>query len=163
MEKIEMEIECPSCKGTGVYTGIGEHDGAAVVCYRCNGTGKYHYSYTYIPFTKRRKRKNIKRVYLSSYGYCIAPHEIDFDKIGKIDLSKEGVSYEEFIKGKKPKHIEQFGCPMLADQSACHDIKGFTDICHDKDHNDGWVSMITHCKYYPNKANCWVRFNKGVI
>jgi len=46
MEKIEMDIECPSCNGTGLYCGMGEKEGVAVVCCKCQGSGKYHYVYT---------------------------------------------------------------------------------------------------------------------
>lgn len=31
-------IECQACKGTGLYKGMAERDGAAVVCSHCHGT-----------------------------------------------------------------------------------------------------------------------------
>lgn len=37
---IKIECECNACKGTGLYVGMAERDGAAVVCYTCKGTGK---------------------------------------------------------------------------------------------------------------------------
>ncbi|GAH55007.1 unnamed protein product, partial [marine sediment metagenome] len=39
---IEYDCECNDCKGTGLYTGMAEGDGFAVVCHACNGTGKRH-------------------------------------------------------------------------------------------------------------------------
>ena len=38
MKTIDMMIECPSCKGTGVYSGMGENKNVAVVCYKSKGT-----------------------------------------------------------------------------------------------------------------------------
>jgi len=46
-EKIELDIVCQSCDGTGLYKGFAEKDGAAVVCSRCDGTGKEHYVFVY--------------------------------------------------------------------------------------------------------------------
>jgi len=37
---LEGECECSACKGTGLYVGMAEREGAAVVCSRCKGTGK---------------------------------------------------------------------------------------------------------------------------
>lgn len=43
MKKIEMLIECPACKGTGVYSGVAETEETAVICNKCEGTGAYNY------------------------------------------------------------------------------------------------------------------------
>lgn len=32
MKNIDLIIECPSCSGTGIYSGLGESDDCAVVC-----------------------------------------------------------------------------------------------------------------------------------
>lgn len=124
-----MVIECKSCEGTGVYVGMAERNGAAVICTTCNGTGKYNYKFEYNEFTGLKTRENVTRVYKSGYGYVISPTQITFEKHGEIDMSKEGVSYEEFLSGKTPNHIKQLICPMVANQSACHDIKSFVDEC----------------------------------
>ena len=41
MKKIEMDIECPTCEGPGVYVGVLEREGAAVICNKCNGTERF--------------------------------------------------------------------------------------------------------------------------
>lgn len=148
---IKLEVECSSCRGTGVYSGMGERDGASILCFQCKGTGKSKFRYT--PFTGRKKAEGVERVYLSSYGYCISPEEIEFDEFGKIDFSKEGVSYDEFLSGKKPEHIKQMACPMTADQGMCHSVKGFVEWC--KEHGCSWGSTITRCKNQCNKLECW--------
>ena len=153
---IEMDIECQSCNGTGVYVGMGERDGAAVVCRRCSGTGKFKYSFTYKDFTGLKKREDVTRVYLDGYGYCLAPKKIDFDKVGWVDLTKEGVSYEEFLEGKRPEHIRTFGCPMLCDQGACHRLEGFQD----KAGCDCLGMRIVNCPKYSNRSRCWDIFDE---
>ncbi len=154
-KKIELDIECQACGGTGIYAGMGERDGAGVVCNRCDGTGEYHYTFEYKEFEGIIKRDNVTRVYKSSYGYCFAPKKIDFARIGEIDLTQEGVSYAEFLEGKCPQHIREMACPMLADQSACHSMSGFTDMCNCTG------LLITECPQYKDKATCWERFDKA--
>ena len=160
MKKIELDIECQSCSGTGIYRGMGERDGAVVVCRTCNGTGCEKYVFTYNDFKGRRKTKKVKRVFLSGYGYCIGTKPITLDNGIFVDFSKEGVSYKEFLQGKMPKHIKHMGCPMLADQGACHKIKGFTEVCNKI--NGGWLNYIPKCKC-KDKMKCWERFEKGAI
>lgn len=151
-----VKAECSSCSGTGLYAGMAERDGAAVVCFQCKGTGRKDITYT--PFTARKRRTGITRVYKKGTSYVIAPKVIDFEGIGKIDLSKEGVTYEEWLSGVNPKHIRQLGCPMMTDQSACHGVDGFTDVCNKL--NGGWLSIIPTCKC-ENKSACWERFDEG--
>ena len=158
MKTIKKEIECSSCKGTGIYVGMGEKDGAAVICHDCKGTGKYLYIFSYNDFAGRKKKADIKRVYLSSLGYCITPEDNSYDGIGMIEMSKEGISYEEFLEGKMPKHIKKMACPMSADQGACHDIKGFDDECK-KLNDNHYISHILSCKC-KDKMACWDRFEK---
>jgi len=56
------------------------------------------------------------------------------------------------------KHIKTMACPMMADQGACHDIKGFTEKCDKL--NNGYVGLIPSCKYNNKKKECWERFDK---
>jgi hypothetical protein len=156
MKKIEMEIECQACKGSGVYTGMGEREGAAVVCHKCDGTGAYQYKFSYNEFTGRKQRDDVARVYKSGYGYVISTGNVKFGDVD-IDMDKEGVSYQEFMNGHMPKHSESIACPMLADQGLCHKIPGFVDECMEL--NGGWVGQISSCKNQCNKRDCWKRFN----
>jgi hypothetical protein len=160
MKKIEMNIECQACGGTGVYVGMAERKGAAVVCRTCKGTGCYGYSFSYNEFNGRRRKDGVERVYLDGMGYVLGTGKINYsDGIGEIDMDKEGVSYSEFLDGKTPKHIERLGCPVRANQDACHKIKGFIDECERL--NGGWIGMISSCRNYPKKAECWKRFERS--
>ena len=155
--KIELDIECQSCDGTGVYQGMAESEGAGVICHRCDGTGCFKYKFEYTPFTERKLNNNISRVFLSGYGFCIGTKPIKLDNGTFVDFSKEGVQYKEFLNGKMPKHIRHMGCPMMADQGACHKIEGFVDECN-KLHG-GYINYIPGCKC-PDKMGCWDRFEK---
>ena len=154
-----MMIACPYCGGTGIYSGMGESKNTAVICYQCKGTGKYHYTYQYEEFTERKIKQGIDRVYLNNYGYKIGTGIINFSKVGEIDMDKEGVSYDEFLSGATPKHITKLACPMLVDQGACHNIKGFTDKCNKL--NGGWIGYIPDCKHRKNDDECWKRFEQS--
>lgn len=159
MKKIEIDVQCPACGGSGVYCGFAEGKGTAVVCNRCNGSGKYHYVYEYEEFSGRKIKEGIKRVYLSGYGYMTNLGKIKYDGVGLVDMNKEGVSYEEFLNGKMPSHTEIFGCPMIADQGACHNVPGFTEECT-KLNGGGYIGYIRNCKYQDKKHECWKRFKK---
>jgi len=154
--EVKLNIVCKKCDGTGVYVGMAERDGASVVCSTCNGTGCQKYSFKYEKFKERKKAKNIKRVFKQTYGYCIGTKAITLTNGVFVDFSKEGVSYEEFLQGKKPQHIRHMACPMLADQSACHEIKGFVDKCNRI--NGGYLSHISSCKC-GDKMKCWEIFD----
>ena len=144
-----------------MYIGAAERAGAAVICGMCKGKGFIWFKYE--EFTGLDKRQDVERVYLSSYGYIIAPKEIDFKEHGKIDLGKEGVSYEEWLEGKRPEHIQQLVCPMLADQGACHDIKGFVDMCETLHGKGMWGISLTKCRHQTKKHECWKRFDQNSL
>ena len=78
---MEVKAQCGSCRGTGLYSGMCEPRGTAVVCLNCDGTGCATIKYT--PFEGRKRRTDIKTV------RCCGP-------VGGT------VSYEEFIAGKLP-------------------------------------------------------------
>jgi len=153
MPRIELDIECKSCGGTGVYRGMTERKGAAVVCTTCNGTGKQTHTFEYTEFTGRKLAHGVERVYLTGMGYQLVPYKITYDDVGEIDMSKEGVSYAEFMAGVMPGHVERLGCPMNASQSDCNKIIGFKHQCT--------YDVLRNCEHYGNKAECWKRFHAG--
>ena len=64
----EWSQECHSCHGTGVYRGMGEGDGAAVVCITCKGTGKEEVRHRFQEFTGRKINPDVRRVYRTGAG-----------------------------------------------------------------------------------------------
>lgn len=81
---------CSSCGGTGVYSGMCEGKGNAVICLGCDGTGGAWIEWT--PFVRRRRRHDIRWV-SQSRGSFLAT---GVGAVGK------RISYREFLKGKRP-------------------------------------------------------------
>jgi len=149
-EQKTMIIECPDCKGTGLYVGCAERDGAAVVCYNCNGTGQKEYKYR--EFTGRNKRNNVKRVYLPS-DYVIGADDVVTDEGVTLHFSQYGCTYEEWLNGAEPKPMEELVCPRMVYPSVqgvepCSQCKG--ELIPGR--------RISLCRYYSGKANCWKEY-----
>jgi hypothetical protein len=56
----EIKAECASCNATGLYQGFAEPEDTAVICRDCSGSGCR--TLRYKEFTKRKKKRGIKRV-----------------------------------------------------------------------------------------------------
>jgi hypothetical protein len=85
-----VDVECPACRATGVYSGFAEPKGVAVVCLRCDGTGRQKLSYK--PFTVRKRRDGVETVKRSQGAF-----------IGTgVGPAGAGVSYEDFLRGRMP-------------------------------------------------------------
>mgnify|MGYP006898470229 CR=1 FL=1 len=82
-----IKIECPDCRGTGLYKGFMEGPGEAVVCVRCSGSGAQELKYN--EFTGRKTKTGVTKV-RSGSGTIL-------DNPGK----GSWISYEEF-KRKVP-------------------------------------------------------------
>ena len=63
MPRIEADTVCKTCKGTGLYVGFAERDGAGIVCYRCSGTGCHHQVFEWEDFVERAASSSVTRVY----------------------------------------------------------------------------------------------------
>ena len=150
--KIEFDEKCKSCDGTGLYVGMGERDGAAVVCSRCNGTGKFHFVHEYEEFTHREEKEGVKRVYQVNIGILIG------EEVGVCKLEDfGGMSYEEWKKGKQFKlgmEDRKHTCPAWYYQSADSNKTPEWDECC-------LVGVtFSKCAYFPNKEACWQRFDR---
>ncbi len=146
---IEYDEECPSCKGTGLYVGMCEGDGSAVVCHNCHGTGCHHVKLQYNDFKKRISRSDVKRVYEVNPGICIGENkEVCLEDFG-------GMSYQSWIcKEPFPPRSEnrRFTCPAWWYQSANYELKLKWDECVA-------CGTFSGCKYFYNKQRCWERFD----
>lgn len=89
METITVDTECYLCTGTGIYSGFAEPKGVGVICLNCKGTGLAKLSYT--PFSARKSRKDIEKVYLSKGSFLLS-----------CGPSGSSISYQDFVDGKIP-------------------------------------------------------------
>lgn len=143
---IEIDIECKSCSGTGVYQGMAEQAGAAVVCCTCKGTGKEHYKFSYTEFTKRKQAKDVKRVFQHNPGFVISSDP----KFGGMPY-KNWENGESFPDGSE---LRQLVCPAWWYQGIDWKKKPNWPHC---------VSLgqsFSQCQHFPYKDQCWERYDK---
>lgn len=87
---VEVDVECSSCGGTGVYVGFAEKDGIAVVCSTCSGAG--HYIKKNLLWSGvRRIRDKVTMVVYQNVGVVLEP-----------GIDPHEITYEEFLAGKMP-------------------------------------------------------------
>jgi hypothetical protein len=149
------EVECDSCGGTGLYCGMAENKGAAVVCTNCNGTGKVSVKQTFKKFEKRKKRQGVKRVFETAGGYGIAGEDVTTKDGNTIHFSRFGVEYKDWLDGATPKPIEELHCPYQHTGQGLQS-KDVNDLY--KTRCDKGLSLggyITNCKCRKDMAKCW--------
>ena len=152
---IEFDQQCKSCKGTGLYFGLAERDGSAVVCHTCKGTGCQHTKIEYDDFEGRKDVvKKCERVFEINPGIVIGKDE------GKCKLSDfGGMPYKEWALGLPfPQRSEnrKFTCPAWWYQSADYKKK---PSWNDSDRKCGWGSF-SECKHFKEKDGCWKRWDR---
>jgi len=157
---LKGKTECQSCKGTGLYVGMAENDGAAVICYDCEGEGFMHVTDSYPKFTERKKKKSVKRVFKTAGGYGISGEDITNTKGERIRFSQFGVPYDEWLNGGKPKPIEDLHCPYMHTSQTMQDKdhqahKLYKERCSKK-----WFNYIPDCQHYKSKDICWKRYHE---
>jgi hypothetical protein len=149
-KKIEFDQECSTCNGTGLYVGMGERDGVAVVCHYCGGTGKYHYIHEYNEFKGRKVREDIDRVIEVNAGICVGK-----DKNGNSEWAG-GMPYINWLNGDKfVRGMEMRGhtCPAWYYQSADYKRMPKWNECIG-------IGSFSGCKHFCNKDKCWTRFDE---
>jgi len=160
-EKIlwEADVECTSCGGTGLYTGMCECHDAAVICIYCEGTGKQHIKHEYTPFVKRVHTSKVKRVYKTAGGYGISAKDEKTEDGRIIHFSQVGVSYENWLKGDKPLPIYELHCP-LEHFDQCSEIGGFLKDEGPCEMHIKWGDSISECSE-KRREKCWEWFEKS--
>ncbi len=147
--RFETEAKCEDCKGTGLYVGLAERDGMAVVCHTCKGTGCRKIIVNYEDFEGRKERKGIKRVIETNVGIITGEKDdLKLDHFG-------GMPYEDWKNGKifPPKsEMRNFVCPAWWYQSANYDLKPNWEECI------GW-GTFSGCKCFLTKEKCWTKFD----
>jgi hypothetical protein len=150
---IEGRVRCDDCKGTGLYQGFAEKDGAFVICLVCKGKGCVDIKITYDKFTTLRKEPRCKRVYSDGMGYTITDKDVTSEEKQFMPFSKYGCSYKEWLDGIKPKPLKFLGCPYLeTNQSLQTKDKNNLYKTHCKD-NISLGRSIKDCKLYKIRLN----------
>lgn len=152
--KIEFDCECTACNGTGLYVGLDERDGFAVVCRTCKGTGKIHQIITYRDFECRKNNPKVKWVLETNPGICVGKgggKNYRYQDFG-------GMPYSDWYKNlpfPEKSEMRRFVCPAWWYQSTNYDLK--PNWCNDYGFYYGSFSC---CKRFDNKELCWARFDK---
>ena len=145
--QIGYDAKCQTCKGTGVYVGMAERDGSAIVCNRCNGAGWAHVVIEYEdPPEQRIVKEGVRRVYKVNPGIYIGEGEgFNLEDFG-------GMAYTDWLNGEPfpPKsEMRKYTCPNWWWQ-----LEGKGD-------RPDWCPVgqlgrsFTECKCYGDKATCW--------
>jgi len=152
MKKIEFDEQCPSCKGTGLFIGYAERNGAAVVCHTCKGTGKYHFVHEYEEFESRKIHPDAARVFETNPGIGIGTgNGHTLEEFG-------GMPVQDWLEGKPfPPNSEmrKYTCPrwwfQLANYQKCPDW----DECY-----TALGCSFSQAKCFAHKDKCWKRYDK---
>lgn len=153
-QTIDLQIVCQSCDGTGLYVGMAERDGSAVVCYCCKGSGSYAYHFEYEPFESRRPApEGVTRVHVGR-GYVLSPNHPQCD----------GIPVAEYTPGMIVPADEQLYCPFLyTHQEWC--AKPVTPSWRPgeppgpRDTPLLAGQRISSCPLWDDKADCWRLFH----
>ena len=164
-DKLYVEIihQCGSCSGSGLYTGMAERDGSAVICSSCHGTGRSVSKMTFTEFNGRVNKKGVKRVYQSACGYGISSEDIRRDDGKIIRFSNAGCSYSEWKFGAIPKPIEDLHCPyMHSSQKMQHSSHKANPLYMSDCRKNMSFGLITDCKMFSCKERCWKKYHELV-
>lgn len=148
IQTIELDQECPSCGGTGVYVGMAERDGYAVECRTCKGKGEYHFTHTYVPFTGRKDLDGVKIVVEVNPGIMLGK-----DEKGR-DLDFGGIPYEDWKNGApfERSEMRNYSCPAWWYQLADYKQKPQWRKCIG-------VGVFADCRHFGEKHVCWKQFD----
>jgi hypothetical protein len=150
--KIEIDEECRSCSGTGLYIGIAERDGAAIVCSQCGGSGCFHFVHEYAEFIGRLAHtKKIKRVYQVNPGVVIGEGGgLKLEDFGGMPAS-DWTKGDPFLIGSEDRNHT---CPRWWYQSADYKIMPQWEECF-----QSLGVSFSRCSYFQTKGQCWKRWD----
>jgi len=151
---IELKEVCVACLGTGLYTGMGERCGAAVICKECQGTGCFLFKHTYEDFTTRRLCPGVKRVYECNPGITVGESPtlgIKLEDFG-------GVPYEDWLHTPtfpQGTEMRKYVCPRWWWQTKPAGSEFSLEKC-----NYCWGVSFSSCPHFADKENCWKEYDK---
>ena len=145
---IEYRCQCPSCGGTGLYVGLAERDGIAVVCHDCFGQGYQDRRIEYKIFEHRQAVSGIKQVYATNPGIVV-------DDSG---IVSGGVSLTEWVADpasalKPGAEMRSHVCPAWWYQAADYSKKPDWKECPG-------FGAFSKCPFFSQKDRCWIRWDR---
>lgn len=148
--RFEAREVCQECGGSGLYVGMAERDGVAVVCAKCSGTGCYTFVHEYEEFSERRRRPGVERVFRCNPGIVIGTNA------GRLRLAEfGGMPADKWERGEPfPEQSEDRAhtCPAWWYQTADYKKKPHWNECG--------FGTFSSCHYFPTKATCWARWDR---
>lgn len=149
---IEFDEKCKPCKGTGLYVGLAENDGAAVVCYICKGTACHHVKYEYDDFEGKEIRPKVTRVFEINCGIGIGEGENKGVTFKLEDFG--GMDYTDWLEDKPfpPKsEMRKFTCPCWWYQSVDGKKPSWKECGY---------GYFSDCEHFSTKEKCWERWDE---
>jgi hypothetical protein len=153
--------ECRYCNGTGLYIGMAEKCGAAVVCSGCNGSGLVKIEESFKEFKERKRRKGVKRVYRTAGGYGITAEDIKTEDGIMHKFSEYGCSYEDWLNGVKPKPIISLHCPYQHTSQGLQ-TKDKNNLYKNRCSKNLGYGFIDDCKLRKDMSKCWEIYNQKI-
>jgi len=151
MKTFRVKAKCEDCEGTGLYIGMGEMDGYAVVCRSCKGTGCAEIVIKYKDFEGKKDRQGVHTVLECNPGIGVG---LGVDDDGNA-FDFGGMDYEDWKAGKPfppGSEMRNFVCPARWYQMANPSKKPNWEEC--------WESpYFSKCTHYARKHWCWKRFD----
>ena len=145
---VEWYQQCKDCKGTGLYVGMAESRGGAVICHTCGGTGEQHQKFEYEEFIERKPHQ-ATWVYAVNPGIVVDNGKIVTGGVSKVDWEKDPLS--PWLKGKE---MREHTCPTWWYQLANYDLKPDWKDC------DSLGGAISSCSCFHTKALCWAKWDE---
>ena len=147
---IEYSEQCKACKGTGLYVGMAERTGSAVVCYKCKGMGRVETRIEYVAFEGRVARPETVRVFQTNPGIVIGAD----DGLGLSDFG--GMPYADWDAGKPfplGSEMRRYTCPYRWYQPADSAKISKCEVAL------GGM-RFSDCTQFGVKDLCWERWDK---
>ena len=145
---IEFDEKCQNCGGTGLYVGMAERDGAAIMCHTCQGTGCHKFHHEYEEFNKRVEKRGVVRVYQTNPGIMLGGKRLE--DFGGMPV-KEWESGLPFLPGMENR---KYTCPAWWYQSADYKLQPDWHEC-----NSALGKSFSKCNSFPTKAECWKKWD----
>ncbi|NIX55325.1 MAG: hypothetical protein GWN14_05175 [candidate division Zixibacteria bacterium] len=148
MPVIKHQEVCSMCDGTGLYIGMAEKSGAAIICHNCDGNGEVTFIHKYKELRGGRVyRYGIRRVFKKNPGILI----VEDSRYKLEDFG--GMPYEDWYAGKSfPKQHEMrfVVCPAW----------WYRKINWDECNTNLLGSRYSDCKFFNQKKICWSRWDQ---